>query len=137
MIRRSFSASQWFLALLPLLLCPLLLSAEEASNAKEETADARAKAAWEKILAGALLVDVRTPEEFEQGHLEGAKNIPLGEIERRIEEFGDDFEREIVVYCRTGRRSGIARTILTKRGYKHVFNGGGLVELEKVKPKKP
>ncbi len=77
------------------------------------------------ITQGALVVDVRTPEEFNAGHYKGSINIPLAELERNIKLFGDR-EKPIVVYCRTGNRSGKAKTILEKYGYKKVINGGGL-----------
>ena len=63
----------------------------------------------------ALLVDVRTIEEFESSHIEGAKHMPYQEIGVRIGELTDDTSREIVLYCRSGGRSGIAqKTRLTR-----------------------
>ena len=53
------------------------------------------------------LVDVRAAEEFNSGHIEGAKHIPYEEIGVRIGELTDDKSREIVLYCRSGRRSGV------------------------------
>lgn len=82
------------------------------------------------IAQGALVVDVRTPEEFKAGHYEGAINIPLAELEKNIKLFGDK-EKPIVVYCRTGNRSGKAKIILEKYGYKNVINGGGLSNMPK------
>ena len=83
----------------------------------------------EWIDKGALIVDVRTPEEFTAGHYEGSVNIPLGELESKIDLFGDK-ENHIVVYCRTGNRSGKAEDILKKNGYKNVINGGGLKDMK-------
>lgn len=74
---------------------------------------------------GALIVDVRTPEEYRGVHYEGSVNIPLGEIESRINEFGNK-ENRIVLYCRTGNRSGQAKKILEKSGFENVINAGGL-----------
>lgn len=76
------------------------------------------------VKEGALLLDVRTPEEFAEGHLEGAKNIPVGELEKRLAEVGDK-GRPVVVYCRSGRRSESAKGILLKAGWKRVENLGG------------
>lgn len=75
------------------------------------------------IREGALIVDVRTPAEFASGHYKGAVNIPLDELERRMHELGEDADRPIVLYCRTGRRSGIAQDIVRRAGYKKVYNG--------------
>lgn len=78
-----------------------------------------------KLVAdGALLLDVRTVEEFSEGHLEGAKNIPVGELEKRLAEVGDK-NRPVVVYCRSGRRSESAKKILLSAGWKRVENLGG------------
>jgi phage shock protein E len=84
--------------------------------------------AREKIKQGAFLVDVRTPAEFSAGHHPSATNIPLQELQARIAEFGDT-NREIVVYCRSGNRSGQAKKILEGAGYKDVSNGGSLSDV--------
>ena len=76
----------------------------------------------------ALIIDVRTPEEFQSGHFPGAKNIPLSTIPGRISEFGLK-DQVIVVYCRSGRRSGIAERFLKQAGYLKTVNGGGLDEM--------
>jgi rhodanese-related sulfurtransferase len=62
-----------------------------------------------------LLIDVRTPEEFASGHLAGAVNIPVDQLEARLSEVSDD--RPIVVYCRSGNRSHTASLILEDAGY--------------------
>lgn len=67
------------------------------------------------VAAGATLLDVRTPEEFAAGHLEGAINIPVAELTARIDEVPSD--RAVVVYCRSGNRSATATRELTARGY--------------------
>ena len=72
-----------------------------------------------------LIVDVRTPYEFKQAHFPGALNIPLDQVDKRIGEFGEKTQ-PIVVYCRSGRRSGLAKKVLDEAGYKTVVNGGGL-----------
>lgn len=76
---------------------------------------------------GALLLDVRTPQEFALGHIEGARNIPHEQVKTRIDEIrklaGDG---AIVVYCRSGRRSGIAKEALVDAGITQVTNLGGM-----------
>jgi len=81
--------------------------------------------AWKMIDEGALVVDVRTPGEFNSGHLQNAKLIPINQVSARINEFGADKNRPIVVYCKSGSRSGKALDILKQAGYANVHNGGG------------
>ena len=76
-----------------------------------------------------LLVDVRTIEEFESGHIEGSKYIPYQEIGVRIGELTDDTSREIVLYCRSGRRSGVAQKMLAGMGFENAVNAGGYKDL--------
>ena len=82
------------------------------------------------ISRGALVVDVRSKSEFDSGHLDGALHIPHSEIENNLSLFGDEKDREIVVYCRSGKRSGMAKTTLDKNGYTKVTNGGGYSSLK-------
>jgi len=79
----------------------------------------------------ALVVDVRTAMEFKRSHFEGAQNIPLSEIQARIAELGPK-NRPVVVYCRSGRRSAIAKTMLENAGFPLVLNGGGLNQMLKL-----
>lgn len=79
---------------------------------------------------GALLVDVRSKGEFDSGHLDGALNIPHTEVEARLVEFGADKSKPIVVYCRSGNRSGMAKDVLTSNGFTSVYNGGGYGSLK-------
>jgi len=90
--------------------------------------------AWGLINNGALLVDVRTPKEFNEGHLPNAKLIPINAVEQRIAEFGEDKDRVIVLYCKGGVRAGKAETILKNHGYTQVFNAGGYQDLMASKP---
>jgi phage shock protein E len=75
-------------------------------------------------------IDVRTPEEYAAGHLQGAVNIPFNEIAERIDEVTTDKNAEIHVYCASGGRSGIAREDLLELGYKNVINDGGYEDLK-------
>lgn len=79
----------------------------------------------EKVKAGALLVDVRTPDEFSAGHVKGAINIPHDQVEQHLAQFGPDKNRPIVLYCRSGRRSAIVDQTLSAKGFSSVFNAGG------------
>jgi phage shock protein E len=69
-----------------------------------------------------FLVDVRTPEEFSTGSVTGAANIPLGSIPANLSKFKD--KKHIVVFCRSGMRSGQAKNILESNGFSNVVNGG-------------
>ncbi|MDG1482538.1 MAG: rhodanese-like domain-containing protein [Myxococcota bacterium] len=71
--------------------------------------------AREKVAGGAVLVDVRSPAEFASGHLDGARNIPLGALRSRLDELSAD--AEVVVYCASGMRSASAAKRLRSAGF--------------------
>lgn len=76
------------------------------------------------------LIDVREPMELEMdGSIEGAENIPLGEVEDRKEEILS-IEKPVVLFCRSGNRSGKALEYLQSEGLKDGYNGGGWAELK-------
>jgi NADPH-dependent 2,4-dienoyl-CoA reductase/sulfur reductase-like enzyme/rhodanese-related sulfurtransferase len=93
---------------------------EETSKAEEKTVE---KPKDENSL---IVVDVRTPEEFEDGAYPDAVNIPLDELMERLDELGSNAAREIIVYCASGARSAYAQRMLMQVGYANVKNGGGL-----------
>ena len=68
------------------------------------------------VSEGALLIDVRTPQEYDSKHIEKAINIPVDEVETRLKELGDP-KGTIIVYCRSGQRSAKARLLLLKHGF--------------------
>ncbi len=73
------------------------------------------------VAAGAALLDVRTPEEFREGHVPGARNIPVQELPRRLAEVGPP-GTPVVVYCRAGARAESAAQLLRGAGYPQVLN---------------
>jgi NADPH-dependent 2,4-dienoyl-CoA reductase/sulfur reductase-like enzyme/rhodanese-related sulfurtransferase len=75
-----------------------------------------------------VVIDVRTPEEFDSGAYPGAVNLPLDELGNRIGDLGP-FDRDIVVYCASGARSAYAQRILMQVGYSNVRNGGGIMDM--------
>ena len=81
-----------------------------------------------KIKAGAMVVDVRTAEEFREEHYPNALNIPIDQIRQRLVEFGEK-SASIVVYCATGSRSAFAAKMLKSAGYTDVINAGGLEDM--------
>lgn len=88
----------------------------------------------EALIAGGkkpLVVDVRTPEEYGAGHIEGAKLVPLQTLEKDIASIKKD--QEIYLICRSGNRSAQAYAILAGMGYKDLKNvTGGMIEWEKA-----
>lgn len=78
-----------------------------------------------------LLIDVRSPEEFAAGHLEGAINIPHDQVAEQIARFTQDKNAEIQLYCRSGRRSGVALETLQSMGYQNLSNLGAYDDLKK------
>ena len=86
-------------------------------------------------LAQSLWIDVRTVEEYNAGHLEGAINIPYDEIEQKIEAVSADKTADIQLYCRSGRRSGIALETLRSLGYSKVTNAGAYEQLKQKQAK--
>jgi rhodanese-related sulfurtransferase len=76
--------------------------------------------------ASHILVDVRTPEEYAEGHIAGSVNIPLQGLESRLAELPTD--RPIVFYCRSGNRSAQAASILQGAGFAPVYDLGGIID---------
>lgn len=75
---------------------------------------------------GAQLVDVRTPQEYASGALPGAINMPVQQVAGARGKL--DPERPVIVYCRSGQRSEMARMILASMGFPNVFNIGGYTD---------
>lgn len=83
------------------------------------------------IKEGAFLVDVRSPGEFAGGSVAGAVNIPVDQVSQQIAKFKN--KKTIIVFCRSGARSGQAKSILEKNGFKNVINGGTWQSVNKAK----
>ena len=75
---------------------------------------------------GAVLLDVRTPEEYAEGHIVGSKNIPLQSIEK-TESVITDKSTPLFVHCRLGARSAQATSILKRMGYTNIEDIGGIM----------
>ena len=71
---------------------------------------------------GAIIIDVRSPQEYKEGHIGGAISIPEYEMKRNAEDILKDKKKNIVVYCSSGGRSKKAQKLLKKLGYDHVYN---------------
>lgn len=79
-------------------------------------------------------IDVRTPAEYQQGHLQQANLIPYDEITEKISVLNLKKDQPIYLYCRSGHRAGIAQNTLNNLGYKNVINMGAFQELAKQYP---
>ena len=75
-----------------------------------------------------IILDTREQDEFDEGHIPGAILIPYTEIENKAEEMLPDKDAQILVYCRSGRRSKIASESLAKLGYTNVKEFGGIID---------
>ena len=116
-----------------------LLSGCALSRAKEDTAeDMPDKAAYHKISAEeayemmvsqeVVIVDVRTPEEYDGGHIPKAILVPNESIGDDMPEALPDKEATLLIYCRSGRRSKEASEKLLKLGYKSIYEFGGIID---------
>ena len=78
-----------------------------------------------KNAAGAVLLDVRTPQEYRKGHIPGSQNVPLQQLDK-VEEVTENKDTVLYVYCRSGARSRQAVSLLQAMGYTNVHNIGGI-----------
>lgn len=77
-----------------------------------------------------VLIDVRSIEEYNEGYLEGAINIPQGDIETKIKDMVPSKDATLYVYCKSGRRASIAEEKLKNMGYTTIYNLGGIKDAE-------
>ena len=89
-------------------------------------------ASYSESATGVLVIDVRTPSEYEGDHAKGAINIPHTEIEKEIGKYAVNKDQKILLYCLIGKRAGIALKALKKIGYRNVVNIGGCDEAEEM-----
>lgn len=88
------------------------------------------------IIQGALLLDVREPDEYTEVHASNATLIPLGQLGARLDEIAAYKNKPIAVMCRSGKRSAKAVHLLQEAGYSHVSNvSGGILAWEKAELK--
>lgn len=115
-----------------------LLAALGACSSEAPTTGARAPSssgptARDAVARAAVVIDVRTKEEFDSGHLGRALNLPVDDLEASIPEVreavGGDLSRPIAVYCGSGKRAERAKAILEKAGFVDVTNAGGYSSL--------
>lgn len=76
--------------------------------------------------AAPVIVDVRTQQEYDAGHIKGALLIPYDQMEQRWQELQQYQNQPVLLYCRSGRRSGLALEVLKGKGFTQLENGGGM-----------
>ncbi len=116
-------SSGLLLASAGLVACSSGEDAGSSSGGAAATGESDRARAHRMVEEGATLLDVRTPGEFSGGHVEGAVNIPLSELDSRMSEVPAD--QPVVVYCLSGGRSSRAASQLEARGYE-VFDLGAM-----------
>ncbi len=119
--KKKFVTERWWIALVAILSAASILQAENMPDPlPDEVSVSQAKAKWE---AGALVLDVREPGEWDQGHIPRAVHIPIGQLEARLGELPK--QKQIIVVCRFGGRSAMGRNILKKAGFANVTSMAG------------
>ena len=78
-----------------------------------------------QAVSGAVLLDVRTPQEYREGHIPGSRNVPLQTIDK-VAAVVDNKDKALFVYCYSGARSSQAAGMLQRMGYSNVTNIGGI-----------
>lgn len=100
--------------------------AEKAATVNSLPAEINTGMAKQKFDEGTFMLDVRTPEEWEEYHVEGATLIPLDELEARFSEVPAD--QEVIVICNSGNRSVVGRDILLQAGHSSVTSIAGGIQ---------
>ena len=124
--------------LIPLIVLASCGTVETSAPAAEETS-IEAEPSYQTISSddakkmmdedsAVIILDVRTKDEFDTGHIEGAILIPDDKIEEKAEEILTDKSAVILVYCRSGRRSALASASLAQLGYTNVYDFGGIID---------
>lgn len=113
----------WIIPIMAVAVIATFVLLKRMSLVTEETAR-------ENLHNGALVIDVRSPEEFRSGHVPGALNLPLGELREKIFARVKDKNQPLLVHCLSGGRSAIAKQQLKGLGYTKVFNLGSLTRAQ-------
>lgn len=109
-------------------LCLLLLTACSGSAATYETISAKEAKTLMDSKTGYVILDVRTQEEFDTGHIPGAVLLPDTQVSAQSKQMLTDKKQLILVYCRSGRRSAAAAAALAELGYTNVKDFGGIID---------
>jgi rhodanese-related sulfurtransferase len=124
----EFTAKHWILVAALLLITALLIKDVLESRLRGFKALGPTEATQLMSHEGALVLDIREPNEFAEGYIVGALHIPLSALPQRIEEIKKHQNRPIIVGCRTGHRSTQACAQLRKAGFGRVYSlKGGII----------
>jgi phage shock protein E len=115
----------WTIAIIAVVVIAGFLLLKRMSFVSEETAR-------QHLAQGALVIDVRSPEEFRSAHVPDAINIPLGELRDTLPARVKNKNQVLLLHCLSGGRSGIAQQQLKGLGYTHVFNLGSLARAKQI-----
>lgn len=113
-MRERFSIGSLFSGLC---LALLLLTGSGACMAEVTEISQAELAQLIKTGSAGLILDVRSAEEYAEGHIPGAVNIPHDRLGSRLNEIGEHWDKEVVLYCRSGKRAGVAAGILESAGF--------------------
>ncbi len=128
----EFIANHWILVTIFVVLLVLLVR----SFLKDRLSGAKSVPVAEAVQLvnreNALVLDVRTEQEYDQGHILDSLNIPVGLLDQNIRQLGEDRDRPILLVCRSGQRSARAAQILKRHGFTRIYNlAGGMFAWEK------
>jgi phage shock protein E len=115
----------WTIALIIAIAIAVIVVPRLVGRISFEDAHARMK-------NGALVIDVRSPGEFNSAHLPNAINVPLGEIESALPRRVIDKNQALLLHCHSGMRSGMAKKKLKRLGYTNVFNLGSYARAARI-----
>lgn len=122
----DFALRHWYLFLMLFIIIGMLVGGEIFRKIRGITALNPNQVLQKINQDDALLIDVRSENEFNSGHLPQARHIPTSSIEQRLKEIQKFKEKPVVVYCQTGQRSASAGAKLKKAGFEtvHTLHGG-------------
>ncbi|HLP77755.1 MAG TPA: rhodanese-like domain-containing protein [Candidatus Paceibacterota bacterium] len=115
----------WTIAIVAAVAVIIFLLIKRMSFVSEETAR-------QHLANGALVIDVRSPEEFRGGNVRGAINIPLGDLVAGVPRRVKEKNQVLLVHCLSGGRSGVAQQQLKGMGYTNVFNLGSFTRAKDI-----
>jgi phage shock protein E len=114
------------------LICTIMVAALTGCSTRKEPVGSSSPSTVIAEAGKPLVIDVRTPAEFNSGHIAGAVNVPLDQLPSRIGGVVQDKSTPVAVHCQGGYRSAKARTVLEQEGYTHVQDLGSLAHARQV-----
>ncbi|MDM7322032.1 MAG: rhodanese-like domain-containing protein [Gammaproteobacteria bacterium] len=124
----DFLQRHWMLAAAAVGILFMLIASEIARLTRKYAEISPTEAARMMSHEEPLLLDVREINEYREGHLRDAKHIPLGQLGSKIDQLTSWKDKPVIIYCRTGNRSGVACNLLAKHGFTKLYNlAGGIM----------